>query len=96
MFRVHKTLVVFDRKYFSEVWIDPHYEEKHSESITDELILALVQRLGGKAAVPVSETYGYRYYKYEVTYQQKPYRLILVRPFDDSYLGVRNAYRSSK
>lgn len=96
MFRVYRTFVVFDRKHFNEIWIDPHYENKHGESITDELILILVKRLGGKATVPVAESNGFFYYEFDVTYQQKPYRLILVRPFDDSYFGIRNAYRRSK
>lgn len=96
MFRIYKTFVVFDRKHFNEVWIDPHYQEKHRESITDELILGLIQRIGGRAVMPVSTSEGFYYYEFDVTYQQKLYRMIVVRPFDDSYLGIRNAYRRSK
>lgn len=96
MFRVYRALVVFDRKHFNEIWIDPHYEEKHSDSITDDLILALVQKLGGKTAEPHAEANGFRYYEIEVSYQQRLYRLILVRPADDSYLGIRNTYRRSQ
>ena len=96
MFRVYKVQLVFDRKHFDELWIDPHYENKHGESITDELILTLIQKLGERAVEPNAEGGGFRYYVIEITYRQKLYRLILVRPANDSYVGVRNAYRRSK
>jgi hypothetical protein len=96
VFRVHKVRVFFDFKHFDEVWIDPHYEVSHSESITDELILELVQILTDEFGEPISKVTGFRYYKVDVMYQQKLYRLILVRPDDDRYIGVRTAYRRSK
>ena len=96
MFRLYATQVSFDGKHFSEVWIDPHYEEKHSRSISDELILALLQKIGDKPVDPDAESASFRYYVVDIDYRAKLYRLILVRPADDSYLGVRNAYRRSK
>jgi hypothetical protein len=95
VFRVYKIMVVFDRTRFNEVWIDPHYEEKHRESITDELILRLIQMLGVRTTMPDAEIGGFRYYEIDVTDRMKCYRLILVRPSNDSYLGVQNVYRRS-
>jgi hypothetical protein len=34
------------------VIIDPHYEEKHADSITDEIILLLVKTLDGENIIP--------------------------------------------
>lgn len=48
MFRIYEGQVIFNEKHFDEVWIDPHYEEKHGDSVNDELILRLLGRLGGK------------------------------------------------
>jgi hypothetical protein len=40
--RSYKTdSILVNGENYSEVIIDPHYEEKHSEHINDELILAL-------------------------------------------------------
>lgn len=39
--------IVVNGRFYSEVIIDSHYEEKHSENITDELILSLVVLLNG-------------------------------------------------
>lgn len=96
MFRVYKIEMIFNEKHLSEVWIDPHYEVKHSGSINDILILELVRQLGRMSFVAKAESQGFRFYEVDVEYLGKPYRLILVTPPDGSYLGIRNAYRRSK
>ena len=40
--REYDIRIVVNRKRISKVIIDPHYEEKHAESISDEIILKLV------------------------------------------------------
>ena len=42
MFRVYKQQVIFNSSSFEEIWIDAHYEQKHSLSINDDLILSLL------------------------------------------------------
>ncbi len=96
MFRVYKIAVVFDEKLFSEVWIDPHFEEKHGESISDELILSLLQWLNGRPVVVQMESKGFQFFELDIEWLGKSYRLILVVPPDCSYLGVRNMYRKKK
>jgi hypothetical protein len=96
MFRVFEVCIAFDEKYFYEIWIDPHYEIKHGRSISDELILTLLKYLSGIATDPTAETKEFRYYEVDINYQEKIYRLIIVRPVNDNYLGIRNAYRRSK
>jgi len=36
--------------------IDPHYEEKHAESINDEIIIELVKTLDGEVVEPEHES----------------------------------------
>lgn len=93
MFRVYKMTVVFNETLFSQVWIDPHYEEKHGDSINDELIFDLLGRSSGKPWASQREARGFHFFEVDLELTGKPYRLILVVPPDGSYLGVRNAYR---
>ncbi|MBP9681845.1 MAG: hypothetical protein KBD76_10605 [Bacteriovorax sp.] len=44
------------------VIIDPHYEEKHSSSINDELILKLVQTLDGEFHDFVDEKSPFKFF----------------------------------
>ncbi len=97
MFRIYKAEVRFNKKYWSYIWIDSHYEKKHSHSINDDLILTLLSCLTGDSAVEANtESGGFAYYEVDTEYKGKLYRLILVIPPDNSYLGVRNTYRRSK
>ncbi len=82
--------------HFDELWIDPHYEEKHKDSIDDPLILELVNQLNGWLIQLNSEVGGFGFYEADGNFGGKSYRLILVVPPDGAYLGVRNAYRRSK
>jgi len=93
MFRIYEIPVVFNEKHFNEVWIDPHYEEKHGDSVNDELILSLLARLSGKPWAIQMESRGFHFFEVDLELRGKLYRLILVVPPDASYLGVRNAYR---
>ena len=95
MFRIYRQDVSFNGKHFIEVWIDPHYEEKHGESIDDELILELLLSLADMDVDIAGKIRGFTYYEGEVMHRSKCYRLILVTPPDLSYLGVRNTYRRS-
>lgn len=97
MFRVYKADVKFNKKHWSSIWIDSHYEEKHSNSVNDELILTLLSRFKGNRAIEADgESGGFQYYEVDTEHKGKLYRLILVIPPDCSYLGVRNTYRRSK
>lgn len=93
MFRIYEIQVVFNEERFNEVWIDPHYEEKHWDSMNDELILSLLTRLTEKPWTNQKQTKGFCFFEVDVDFNSKLYRLIIVVPPDGSYLGVRNAYR---
>ena len=76
------------------VIIDDHYEEKHSSTINDELILKLVQTLDQKLFEPVDVKPPYSYFVTEqMEYNHHHYKLIWLLEEDEIYIGVVNAYR---
>ena len=97
MFRVVEIRFFINETWFSEVWIDTHYEEKHSRSINDQLILELLGLLNYECFLPqLVRKDGFQFYETDLFFGGKPYRLIWVIPPDACYIGIRNAYRRSK
>lgn len=97
MFRIVEARLFINNTWFSKVWIDTHYEEKHSRSINDKLILELLGVLNYESYLPqMIREDGYQFYETDLIWSGKPYRLIWVIPPDETYIGVRNAYRRSK
>lgn len=96
VYRRYDIDVKMNGEHFDELWIDPHYEEKHKDSINDQLILELVKKVDGWLITLSSVVSGYEFYEADGNFQGKAYLLILVIPPDGAYLGVRNAYRRSK
>ena len=79
------------------VIIDPHYEEKHSSSINDELILKLVQTLDGEFHDFVDEKSPFKFFvKNEIEVGDKLFKMIWLLEENQLYVGVVNAFRSSK
>ncbi|MCC6278541.1 MAG: hypothetical protein IT289_11560 [Oligoflexia bacterium] len=60
----------------SHVVIDQHYQEKHSDHMTDELILKLVQELDGRIELPDTVSGKFSYFVTLVEVDEKQYRLI--------------------
>jgi len=76
------------------VIIHPHYEEKHAESITDEIILALVKKLDGLIVIPDDISPPYTYFTEDkMELNGKLYKLIWLLEDDQIYIGVVNAHR---
>lgn len=97
MYRRYDIRVWLNGIYFTELLIDPHYEEKHMSSINDELIIKLVEKINFRSVESnIKKSTGYTFYELDVIYSEKLYRLILTMPYDHSFLGVRNAYRRLK
>lgn len=88
--------IYVNRVYISGVIIDPHYEEKHGESINDELILTLVRKLDGVIQLPDDEEDGFRYFATLIEIDKKQYRLIWLLEDEQIYIGIINAFRDSK
>ena len=78
----------------NKIIIDSHYEEKHAESINDELIINLVKTLDGKVfeADAVKPPYSY-FVTDKISYRGKKYKLIWLLEEHHIYVGVINAYR---
>ena len=93
--REYNINITVNRRRIEKVIIDPHYEENHSESIDDDIILALVQQLDGSINQPddVDEE-GFEYYVTEpLTLAGKSYRLIWLLHGMEVYIGIVNAFR---
>ena len=88
--------IVVNGRFYSEVIIDSHYEEKHSDHINDELILILVKLLNGRFEVPVDIKDGFGYFVTMIELNLKFYRLIWLLENEAVYIGVVNTFRDSK
>lgn len=78
----------------SKVIVDPHYEVQHSGSITDEIILRLLDYLNGKEFEPVDRDGPYEYFvEDKILIDRKLYKLIWLLEDHQIYVGVINAYR---
>ena len=80
----------------TEVVIDPHYEEKHSASVNDQLILDLIKKLDGRQEAPQAQEDSYSYFATLIELNGKNYRLIWLQKEDTIYVGVINAYRDKR
>lgn len=85
--------IVFNCVRIKKVIIDPHFEKKHSKSITDEIILQLVKLLDGEIFEPREEKSPFSYFAEELTVNGKLYRLVWLLEDNQIYIGVVNAYR---
>lgn len=83
-----------NEKRISKVVIDSHYEEKHAESISDEVILKLVRDLDGREFEPEDEDPPYAYFTTDkMELNGKLYKLVWLLEDEQIYIGVVNAYR---
>ena len=76
--------------------IDSHYEDKHGDSIDDQLILRLVKKLDGRLELPVEQDGGFNYFATLLELDGKQYRLIWLLEEEAIYVGVINAYRDDR
>ena len=79
-----------------QVVIDSHYEQRHGQSMDDELILALVAKLDGRRELPEAQKGPYSYFATLIEHGSKQYRLIWLLENDAIYIGVVNAYRDRR
>jgi hypothetical protein len=92
--REYAVNLFINRRRITKVIIDPHFEEKHSESISDQLILMLVETLDGQVFEAEQVKAPYSYFKQDrIELGGKFYRLIWLLEDDELYIGVINAYR---
>jgi len=94
MRRVYNRNLFVNERRITKIVIDPHYEEKHASSVSDTIIMTLVDRLDGMQFTAKAVDSGFAYYATEPHfYEGKPYRLIWLLPEQGDYLGIVNCYR---
>ena len=92
--RIYRVLLHINGIKITEVAIDSHYEIKHSESISDELILNHVYLLNDGDFTPESSSKNFEYCMTEnLIIKNKKYRLIWLIEKSELYVGIINAYR---
>ncbi len=86
--------IVFNGKRITKVIIDPHYELKHIDSVSDGVILGLVKLLDGLIFPPKTVKPPYSYFDLDkIEYKGKLYKLVWLLEDAQIYIGVVNAYR---
>lgn len=91
--REYPLKIFVNRVLISKVIIDPHFEEKHSESINDEIILQLALLLDGNEYVAEVDKNNFSYFATNLVFNKKNYRLIWLLEKNEIYIGIVNAYR---
>lgn len=92
--REYEVSIEFNFTRIKKVVIDPHYEEKHAESVSDEIILKLVRKLDGIRMLPEHINPPYAYFvEDKMELDGNFYKLIWLLEDDQIYIGVVNAYR---
>ncbi len=95
--RDYRLSITVNGRQILKVVIDPHYELKHSDSISDEVILELVKLLDG-GTFPLQEYSGqFEYYVTdELRLNERLYKLVWLLEENELYIGVVNAHRRKK
>lgn len=88
--------IVVNGQTVAQVVIDTHYEQRHSKSMSDPLILDLVLKLDGRQEVPEARKGHYSYFATLIEHRGKQYRLIWLLEDHAIYIGVVNAYRDKR
>ena len=88
--------IVINELSVHHVVVDDHYMVKHSDHISDELILELVKLLNGIDQQPDKSIRGFSYFVNLLMFDKKQYRLIWLLEDNQIYIGVINAYRDDR
>jgi len=87
-----KNIITVNEISIDTVIIDSHVD-KHSEHITDQLILSLVQLLDGKTFTAVKVQEGFSYYVSRVLFAENVYRLVWLQKEGQFYIGIVTSFK---
>lgn len=93
--REYRINLTVNGRQLSKLIIDPHFEVKHSTSISDEIITELVKKLDGEfygAEAIGSDDFQY-FVEDHMELNDKTYKLIWILHDDEIFIGVVNCYR---
>ena len=87
--------LVINGRQLKKLIIDPHYEVKHNESVSDEIIIDLVKELDGRFyRVEKVDKQAFQYFVEDhLELNNKLYKLIWLLHDDEIFIGVVNCYR---
>lgn len=93
--RVYPAKITINGRILERIIIDPHYEEKHGSSVTDEIIIELVELLNKKSFIPVDmDEEGFQYFVNDrMELAGKFYKLVWLLHEQELLIGIVNAYR---
>jgi len=94
--RSYPLFILLNGRVYNEVRIDPHYELKHIDYMSDELILKLVKTMNRERYRPQSESHGWSYFEVDRFYDGKWFRVVFCTHEHKNYLGIINCYRRRK
>ena len=88
--------ITVNRIVIHKVIIDSHFEEKHADHMSEELIVKLVRELDGRIEIPEAVDEDFSYFVTLLEFLEKKYRLVWLLEKDAIYVGVLNAYRDDR
>jgi hypothetical protein len=92
--REYDISITVNGRRVTKIIIDPHYEAKHSGSISDEVIVSLVKLLDGGTYPVQDRNEPFEYFATDgLILGNKAYKLVWLLEDDQIYIGVVNAYR---
>lgn len=96
--RVYMLELTINGRFLNKVIIDPHYEEKHANSVSDQVILKLVLQLDGRTFLFAdSDEDGFQYFVNDhIELDKRFYKLIWLLHESESFVGIINAYRRKR
>lgn len=92
--REYATRLTINNRKIEKIIIDSHYEEKHSASVDDETIIALVKQLDGRVVEAEKLAGAFSYFATDkMVFDGKLYKLVWLLEDDAVYVGIVNCYR---
>ena len=95
--RIYPIKLVINNRKLDELILDPHYEKKHGNYLTDEIIYNFALELNQKKVIIEDRKKPYDYFSHWPLFREwRAYKLIGCLEDDKNYLGIIDCYRRRK